>query len=479
MPRYLRTLFRMNLACVILAGFLMLGISCAKGDMLLFATAEDCETAPVSTWTVTAPHAVVLQKTGAAKQKTAKQALAKAGISDVVFLDFTAVKAANRTVKNLEKKWATDANTAKVASLLRQGKDDCIVYYASGEEDHEFLSSFADRCAGSANDPSCRKKKKQEEEYLYEVSRLIDGKTNEERDPSPADDSWRKTWEKDAADLSGLPETDDEGFLPEGEQEFVLSDSKKGVWVYLSQTLRIVITKNKTSNCSWFEADILRRPEGETLHVVTSLNGLGNKPVKIAEENRLVLGINTDYYMMRVNTKKRTGLIIRNGELIRESVGKNPANALPPLDTLLLDAKGGFRVDEAGVLDSKAAQELGAVDVLSFGPILIKDGRMKIQTIGYHGKSEPRTAIGLLGENHYLMVVAEGRLKNSPGMSLDDLGQLMAARGCTDAINLDGGHTSALIFMGERLNKIGNLTGTGTTGPRNMSELLGIGTHEP
>ena len=49
MPRYLRTLFRMNLACVILAGFLMLGISCAKGDMLLFATAVDCETAPVST----------------------------------------------------------------------------------------------------------------------------------------------------------------------------------------------------------------------------------------------------------------------------------------------------------------------------------------------------------------------------------------------------------------------------------------------
>ena len=63
-------------------------------------------------------------------------------------------------------------------------------------------------------------------------------------------------------------------------------------------------------------------------------------------------------------------------------------------------------------------------------------------------------------------------------MTLDELGRLMAARGCTDAINLDGGHTSVLIFMGERLNKIGDLSGNGTTGPRNMSELLGIGTYE-
>ena len=31
--------------------------------------------------------------------------------------------------------------------------------------------------------------------------------------------------------------------------------------------------------------------------------------------------------------------------------------------------------------------------------------------------------------------------------------------------------------MGKRLNKIGNLSGTGTTAPRNMAELLGIGTY--
>ena len=68
-------------------------------------------------------------------------------------------------------------------------------------------------------------------------------------------------------------------------------------------------------------------------------------------------------------------------------------------------------------------------------------------------------------------------MPKAKGMSLDELGRLMAARGCTEAFNLDGGHTSALIFMGKRLNKIGNLSGTGTTAPRNMAELLGIGTY--
>ena len=467
-------IFRMLIMCTALMGTLLFS-ACAKGDLLLFATAEDCEKAPASSWTLNDPHAVVLEKAAKGKQSAAKEALAKAGIKDVTFLELAAVKAKNRTTATLEKKWATKENTAKIASLIRQRKDGCILYYANAAEDLSFLSAFADKCAAAANDPSCRKKK-QQDEYLHEVQRLIDGTTNEERAASPADASWRTAWEDNAKyDLSALPETDAEGFLEDG--EYVLEDSKQGLWVYLSRTLRVVITRHKTKGYSWFEADILRRPEGETLHVVTSLNGRGNDPVKVAAENKLVFGVNTDYYLIRVNYRKKVGLVIRDGKVIRESVGATTGTSLPPLDTLLLDYEGGFRVDKAGDLDSAKALELGARDVLAFGPILIRDNLIRMLTVSYHHKKEPRTAVGLLGDNHYLAVVAEGRLSGAAGMTLDELGQLMAVRGCTQAFNLDGGHTSALIFMGKRLNKIGNLTGTGTTSPRNMSELLGIGTY--
>ena len=286
-PRLQKTALKVMI-CIILA--MLLHAPCARGDMLLFATSEDCETAVIAAEKLDSPHAVVLQKAGAAKQKTASEALKKAGVSDVSFLDFPMVKANYRSAETLEKKWSTDSNTARVASLLRQWEDDCIVYFASGEEDRRFLSSFADKCAGSANDPACRKKKKQGDEYLHEVTRLIDGITWEEYAATPADTSWRTVWDDRAVfDLSGFPGTDDEGFLPEGEQEFVLEDAGQGLWAYFSQTLRIVISRHAAGKCAWFEADIRRRPEGETLHVVSSLNGLGNNPEKVAGENRLVL----------------------------------------------------------------------------------------------------------------------------------------------------------------------------------------------
>ena len=475
MRRHSGKTLRITAACAI-AALVLLCVSGAAADLLLFATAEDCAGAPLSSWEADDPHAVILQKAGKDAQKAAREALEKAGVKDAEFLDLPAVKEKNRTAENLKKKWETADNTARIASLLRQRKDGRIIYYAAGGEDVLFLSGFADRCAAAASDPACRRKKKQPDEYVHEVRTVTDGASGAERAALPAEASWKDAWEDGAQyDLSGFPETDAEGFPAEG--EFVLEDDGQGLWAYLSPALRVVITKHKTKGCSWFEADIRRRPEGETLHVVTSGNGRGNDPAKIAAENRLVFGINTDYYLIRVNYKKKVGLIIRGGEVIRESAGATTGTSLPPLDTLLLDGSGGFRVDKAGDLDSAAALALDARDVLAFGPILVKDGLIRILTVSYHSKKEPRTAIGCLGENHYLAVVAEGRLPDSAGMTLDQLGQLMAARGCTDAINLDGGHTSALIFMGKRLNRIGNLSGTGTTAPRNMSELLGIGTH--
>ena len=459
--------------CALLAG-LLLCFSGARADLLLFATAEDCETAELSGIALDAPHAVVLQKVNAAGEKKARQTLARAGVEEVDFLALPGIK--NRTADALKKKWATKANTARIASLLRQHEDGRVIWFSGKEQDRLFLTEFADQCAAGANDPLCRMEKKQQDEYLHRVQEIVDGATGEASAATPADESWREAWEDNTAyDLSALPETDGDGFLPEG--EYILEDAGQGLWVYLSTTLRVVVTAHQKPGYSWFEADIRRRPEGETLHMVSSLNGLGNDPAKVAAENSLVLGINGDYHQIRINYKKKTGLIIRGGKLVRESNGPTNSKNFPPMDTLLLDAEGGFRLDKAGDLDSEKAFALGAVDVLSFGPILVNDGRIRMLVNSYHDKKEPRTAVGCLGENHYLLVVAEGRMPKAKGMSLDELGRLMAARGCTEAINLDGGHTSALIFMGKRLNKIGNLSGTGTTAPRNMAELLGIGTY--
>ena len=47
--------------------------------------------------------------------------------------------------------------------------------------------------------------------------------------------------------------------------------------------------------------------------------------------------------------------------------------------------------------------------------------------------------------------------------------------GCRSAINLDGGQTACMIFMGSRINMIGTYSGSATNKDRGQNELLGIG----
>ena len=111
--------------------------------------------------------------------------------------------------------------------------------------------------------------------------------------------------------------------------------------------------------------------------------------------------------------------------------------------------------------------------MLSFGPIYLKDGLWRQIRYDYRGGKDPRTAIGVLGENHYLLILAEGRLSETDGMTLVELQQLFLARGCTDAINLDGGRTSCMYFMGEQVGRMGD--GTNAVSPRAQWEMLAIG----
>ena len=424
--------------------------------------------------TVEAGSALILAKGKTRDEKNAVSALKDMGIEDVLQLSFTTVSAPHRTGPNLQKHWMKDTQLSRLASALRRRKTETLVFYSAEEEVHAFLSDLSLKACDAAADPTVSLKNQSWDEYVHYVSRVLDGKTLEEKTPVFSN-GWKGKWGMPAEpDLFALGAAEEDGFFS-SEKEAVLKNPEEGIWAYLSDTLRIVITRQQLKGLRWFEADIRRKEGGEAFQVIASPTGKGMKPAQIAREANLVFAINTDYYHYRIHYNKKAGLIIRGGQVIRESPGKTTGRSLPPLDTLLLDENGVFRVDTAGELDSRAALALGARDVLSFGPILVKNSLPRLLLTDHKAAKEPRTAIGCIENNHYLVVVVEGRLNDSRGISLTDLSQLMAARGCRDAINLDGGHTSALVFMGERLNKIGSLNGNGTSGTRSMIEVLGIG----
>jgi exopolysaccharide biosynthesis protein len=127
--------------------------------------------------------------------------------------------------------------------------------------------------------------------------------------------------------------------------------------------------------------------------------------------------------------------------------------------------------------DEKTAEEYledGAMGVLAFGPILIRDGELNEEGIKKYGTSHAqRTAVGMVEKGHYWFMMLEGRIKRSKGDGIRFLAEKLMEKGCTLGFNLDGGDTSCIVFMGHQLCKLQD--GKKNKSSRRTSDILGIG----
>ena len=183
----------------------------------------------------------------------------------------------------------------------------------------------------------------------------------------------------------------------------------------------------------------------------------------IASENNAILAINGDYYGAR-----QSGYVIRNGSLYRNSSGNR--------DALAIMKNGEFKFVTEGETSAETLLENGALQVFSFGPVLLEDGSISVtenEEVGMAMASNPRTAIGYLGKNHYVFVVSDGRTSESAGLSLYELASFMKSLGVVDAYNLDGGGSSTLVFKGEVINT--PTTNGHSSEERAVSDILYIG----
>ena len=183
----------------------------------------------------------------------------------------------------------------------------------------------------------------------------------------------------------------------------------------------------------------------------------------MAEDNNAVLAINGDYYGAR-----QSGYVIRNGNLYRNTSGDR--------DALVIKQNGEFEFVSEGETSAEELLQNGAYQVLSFGPVLLKDGEISVgenDEVGMVMASNPRTAIGYLGNNHYVFVVSDGRTSESAGLSLYELASFMKELGVADAYNLDGGGSSTMVFKREIIN---NPTTNGHSNQeRSVSDIVYIG----
>ena len=277
-------------------------------------------------------------------------------------------------------------------------------------------------------------------------------------------ENTEKSEKTEISETADFPPLNEAGFLDEG--EFVYYGEKEGLWRYASDSLWVEIhrvSQEKPAR-TWYEAEIRCAEGSETPHMIPNDPEKWLKsttyPHKIARKNRTVIAISNDYAQLRYRQKARMGIIIRDGQIYSEKTRKKGANQFPTLDTLALLPDGDMQVYDS---DEKTAQEyleMGARDVLAFGPWLIRDGEPNPTAAGpnytyTHMKSDvnPRTVIGMIEPYHYILMVVG--IPQDNGKYLGANGEWLVNKllelGCTEALNLDGGATSYMLFNGKTI----------------------------
>ena len=275
------------------------------------------------------------------------------------------------------------------------------------------------------------------------------------------------------------PETTDEGFLPEGSDPVYYKNHTEGYWLYLSDNARIEITRVKTTGLVYYTADIVCASGSTGLFTSAwntekpgRTNGL---PQDIARRDNIVFAMSGDFYSYRVSHDRYPGIIIRDGQILYKKSYSKLVTAIPNLATMAFYPSGKAEVNEAWEVSAKEYVAKGATTVLAFGPILIRDEEIQDVSGDAYNHKEPRCCLGVVEPNHYIGLLVEGRKSHSDGCNLEKCAEILAEMGCSDAINLDGGNTAAMLFMGESVQLAEN--GGVDENTRAIPDILCVGTY--
>ena len=238
---------------------------------------------------------------------------------------------------------------------------------------------------------------------------------------------------------------------------------------YKDHNISINLTETTVNNTQVYVADITVT-SSDYLKTAFAQNAFGTnvtaKTSETAADNNAILAVNGDYY-----GANSTGYVIRNGVVYRDTVRENSNNG-----DLAIYKDGSFKIIYEDQISADQLVKDGVVNLLAFGPTLVENGEIAVGTneeVGRAMASNPRSAIGIIDENHYIIVVSDGRTSESKGLSLYQMAEVMKSYGVKTAYNLDGGGSSTLYFNGQVINK--PTTGGNRISERSVSDIVYIG----
>jgi hypothetical protein len=200
---------------------------------------------------------------------------------------------------------------------------------------------------------------------------------------------------------------------------------------------------------------------------------------RLRGENELII-FTQEFHRTTLTVPSGIEIVVRRGRIneVRDKSGSTPI----PDDGFVISASGearqwalqnlrkGLRLqlktDLIALETDLQKQWNRAENIISGTPQLIRNGRIEI-TSELEGNGQkfvndrhPRTAIAKLKDGKMLLVVVDGRQPNySMGMSLATLAELLLEFEAVEAMNLDGGGSSAMVLEGKLVNKPSDAAG--------------------
>ena len=336
------------------------------------------------------------------------------------------------------------------AGKTGQDQEEKAAENGEGEEDEDSEDSRSDSVSGAT---SQRKKPGSSSSGDADSS---SGSSRKRRSGSPSNHS------SDGSSKSGSSFDEEEA---EERAASVTTDNAGSSDTYEDENVKITYTQYTTNGTTIHVADV-QLSSAEYLKTAFAEDTYGKNVTEatseIAEAHDAILAINGDYYGVQ-----EKGYVIRNGIVYRDKAGAS--------DVLCIYADGSMKIVDPSTVTAQELADQGVWQAFSFGPGLVENGEISVSLdseVGRAKASNPRTAIGVIDDLHYVFVVSDGRTDDSEGLSLYELASFMDQLGVQTAYNLDGGGSSTMVFRNQIIN---NPTGGFGDREREVSDIVYIG----
>lgn len=241
---------------------------------------------------------------------------------------------------------------------------------------------------------------------------------------------------------------------------------------YVDSSICTVLWKEEVNGCVYNFVDVAVAHPTQFRRYLTN-DKFGRSNLELTTKNsakvNALVGMSGDFYAYR-----DIGVVVYKQKLFR--------NNADVLEICFIDSKGdmsfGYKMKDMS--DEEVQKYIDENDIefsLSFGPVLIDDGKLherakKGYPIGEVNDKYSRAAIAQMGSLHYLLCTVDGGVDQLKGTTAMNVGRELLKRGCKKAYTLDGGRTGTIYHNGKLFNRIGY-------GPqREISDIIYFATAE-